>query len=293
MTRAIGPVTRAVLKAPSRLYDARAGWLLGHRFLRLTHRGRVSGREYRTVLEVVGRLPETGEYVVVSGLGRGSDWFRNIQAAPALRVQIGRGTFEPAHRVLEPEEAAAVLADYERRNRVLAPIVRTVLSRLIGWRYDSSSTARERLTAELPFVAFRPLPAGDTQPGRAGRPGALGSRWAGIPRARLSLTAGEPAVGVHLIELRGELDADGAAIVLAEATRYVQADATVVLDASGLEFVDSSGLHALIVLARIARTRDARLRLADPSPPLRRLLTRTRADRVIDVRTYVDDALEH
>jgi deazaflavin-dependent oxidoreductase (nitroreductase family) len=293
MTRALGPITRAVLKAPSRLYDAHAGWLLGRRFLRLTHQGRVSGREYRTVLEVVEHLEETGEYVVVSGLGKGRDWFRNIQAAPASRVEVGRGSFTPVHRLLEPEEAAAVLAHYEWRNRLLAPIVRAVLSRLIGWRYDSSAEARARLAAELPFVAFRPRPAPTEAPAADLAPNAVGSRWAGLRRSRLSLAVSEPADGVYLIEVRGELDADGAAITLAEATRYVTAGTTTVLDAGGVEFVDSGGLHALIVLARIAQTRQARLRLANPSPPLQRLLARTQADRVIDVRSYIDDALEH
>ncbi|HTJ68098.1 MAG TPA: nitroreductase family deazaflavin-dependent oxidoreductase [Actinospica sp.] len=293
MTRAIGPVTRAVLKAPSRLYDAHAGWLLGHRFLRLTHRGRKSGREYRTVLEVVAHLAETGEYVVVSGLGKGSDWFRNIQAGPAVRVEIARERFVPVYRVLEPDEAAAVLVDYEWRNRMLAPIVRATLSRLLGWRYDGSEQGRARLTGELPFIAFRPRPPEAAESAIDAARGEPGSRWAGLRHSRLRLSVSEQGEGVHLVELRGELDVDGAAALLAEATRYVTTDSTTVIDASGVEFVDSGGLHALVVLARIARTRDARLRLADPSLPLRRLLARTQADRIIDVRAYLDDALEN
>ena len=47
-----GPVMRAVFGAPARLYDAGLGWLLGERFLCLTHVGRRSGHRYRTVLEV-------------------------------------------------------------------------------------------------------------------------------------------------------------------------------------------------------------------------------------------------
>ena len=56
--------------------------------------------------------------------------------------------------------------------------------------------------------------------------------------------------------------------------------------------LDAAGLHALIVLSRIARARDARLRLANPAPTVRALLRRTGADRVLDVRTDVADALE-
>lgn len=46
-------IAKPLLKAPAAPYAANAGWLLGHRFLLLVHRGRKSGRVYRTVLEVV------------------------------------------------------------------------------------------------------------------------------------------------------------------------------------------------------------------------------------------------
>ena len=150
---------------------------------------------------------------------------------------------------------------------MLAPIVRATLSRLLGWHYDGSAQARARLTGELPFVAFRPRPDDEAETAIRATRGEPGSRWARLRHSRLRLSVSEQAEGVHLVELRGELDVDGAAVVLSEVARYVTAGSTTVMDASGVEFVDSGGLHALIVLARIARTRDARLRLADPSRP--------------------------
>jgi hypothetical protein len=39
---------------------------------------------------------------------------------------------------------------------LIAPIIRRVLSRLLGWHYDGSDDHRRRLAARLPFVAFRP-----------------------------------------------------------------------------------------------------------------------------------------
>jgi len=152
--RRLGPVARRMARLPGRLYDWHLGWLLGHRFLRLTHVGRRSGRRYRTVLEVVGPA-EPGEVVVVAGFGRSADWFRNISALPPIEVAIGRQRFRPVARVLPAEEAAAVLADYERRNRLAGPVVRRVLGWLVGWEYDGSAAARARLVQELPFVAFR------------------------------------------------------------------------------------------------------------------------------------------
>jgi hypothetical protein len=81
-----------------------------------------------------------------------------VLAGGAVELAIGSERFRPAYRELAPAEASAVLGGYERRNRLLAPIVRAVLSRLVGWRYDGSPPARERLVGELPILAFRPAP---------------------------------------------------------------------------------------------------------------------------------------
>jgi deazaflavin-dependent oxidoreductase (nitroreductase family) len=155
---AIRPWVIRALRAPAVLYDWNLGWLLGWRFLRLTHRGRRSGRCYRMMLEVIGSDREGGEVFVMVGLGRRAQWYRNVTAGGAVEIAIGRERFQPDYRELPPPEAAAVLADYERRNWVLAPLVRAVLSRLVGWRYDGSVAARERLVLERPILAFRPMP---------------------------------------------------------------------------------------------------------------------------------------
>ena len=151
-----GPILRRVLRTPARLYDWNAGWLLGHRFLRLTHVGRRSGRHYRTVLEVIGTGPAPEEVIVIAGLGRSADWYRNLQAHPAVEVAIARQRFRPTHRFLGEQEAIEVLAEYERRNRWVAPLVHWVLSWLVGWEYDGREDARRRLAHELPLVALRP-----------------------------------------------------------------------------------------------------------------------------------------
>ena len=145
-----------MLRAPAFLYDRGWGWLLGHRFLALTHRGRRSGRRYVTVLEVVEWRAGMTEAVVVSGFGPDAQWYRNVLAGGAEEVRIGRARFRARARVLDEGEAEAVLAGYERRNRLATPVVRFVLSRLTGVRYDGSPAARRRLVSTLPFVAFSP-----------------------------------------------------------------------------------------------------------------------------------------
>ncbi|MCX2934495.1 nitroreductase family deazaflavin-dependent oxidoreductase [Mycobacterium sp. CVI_P3] len=145
-----GRVTHALFRAPAWFYGHGLGWLLTGRMLCLTH----VGRRYRTVLEVVGRRGD--EIYVVAGWGSSSDWYRNIQATPPVEVASGRRAFVPAWRRLDAAEAEVVIADYERRNRLITPVVRLGLSKLVGWRYDGTPAARERLVSELPLLGFRP-----------------------------------------------------------------------------------------------------------------------------------------
>jgi len=51
----------------------------------------------------------------------------------------------PAFRVLAADEAERLFADYERRNRLIAPLVRAVIGRLVGWRYDGTQASRRRV----------------------------------------------------------------------------------------------------------------------------------------------------
>jgi deazaflavin-dependent oxidoreductase (nitroreductase family) len=161
-----GPALRLLFRAPTFVYRADLGWLLGERFLMLTHVGRRSGRCYRTVLEVVARLEASDEFVVTAGRGHSADWLLNSRAGGAREIAVGHRRFHPQVRLLAPEEAAGLLGEYERRNRLIAPVVRRVLSGLVGWRYTGTDDERRRLVGQLPLIAFRPAgsPTGDGVP---------------------------------------------------------------------------------------------------------------------------------
>jgi hypothetical protein len=64
--------------------------------------------------------------------------------------------FAAAYRILGVEEAVSVVRGYEARHWLIALIVRAVLSRLLGSRYDSSECERRRLIVKLPLIVFRP-----------------------------------------------------------------------------------------------------------------------------------------
>lgn len=146
---------RYFLRAPVYIYRLHLGRLLGRRFLLLTHTGR-SGLRRQTVLEVMEYRKEVPEAVVMSGFGRNSDWLRNIETAGNEEVTIGGEHFAATHRFLGEDEAVNVVKNYERANRFMIPIVRWVLTRLLGWTYRGSEDDRRRLVRELPLVAFRP-----------------------------------------------------------------------------------------------------------------------------------------
>jgi deazaflavin-dependent oxidoreductase (nitroreductase family) len=134
------------------LYHANLGWLLGHRGLLLTHRGRKSGWIYQTVLEVVRYDPATRESVAVSGWGERSDWYRNIKASPALEVRTGRDRYVPEQRFLIPEENQALISEYARRH----PLTFRFLARAFGYPLRGTEAKRRKAAESLRLVAFRP-----------------------------------------------------------------------------------------------------------------------------------------
>ena len=147
-------IVRLLLRLPIFLYRRHLGWLLGHRFLLLTHRGRKSGRIRRTVLEVVRFDPATRESIVVSAWGMRADRYRNIQAAPALKIQTGTECYVPVQRILSADEAYACLSAFERDH----PIEAWILPHLLGIPYDGSDSAKRALVAAVRLVGFRPCP---------------------------------------------------------------------------------------------------------------------------------------
>lgn len=151
-----GSLLRVLFKLPLWLYRWRLGWLLGHRFVRLTHRGRTSSRLYQTVLEVVRYDPTTDETVVVSGYGPQADWYRNLQAQPAVRVETGRTRYAPIQRFLTPAEVYREMHDYQRRHPWAARLLLRWLVGLLGLPYMGQMARLQALAERLPMFAFRP-----------------------------------------------------------------------------------------------------------------------------------------
>ena len=147
-----GALLRLLFRLPLLLYRARLGWLLGSRFLMLTHTGRRSGLPRKAVLEVVHRDASAGSYYVVAAYARHADWFRNIMQDPHVCVTAGRRTFPASAESLEHAAARDVLAEYARQH----PRALRTIARLFRLEYDGSAQSIDSMALALPVVSLCP-----------------------------------------------------------------------------------------------------------------------------------------
>lgn len=137
------PGMQWLFKAPAYLYRAGLGWMMGNRFVMIEHTGRKSGNTYQTVLEVIGLDEQSVD--VAAAWGPKSDWLRNIQANPGIRVSMGKIRKAPATaRVLDAAAAAKVFADYTEAH----PRAAKTLSKSVGLPLDDP----EAMAASVPSV---------------------------------------------------------------------------------------------------------------------------------------------
>ena len=141
-----------IYRLPVHLYHWRLGWLLRHRFLMLSHKGRKSGRIYQTVVEVIHYNPSTKESIVVSMLGQNSDWYQNIRMCAAMEIRTGRLRYIPNQRFLTKEETYATFIDFENRHQWAA---RRLIG-FLGYHYDGSEQRKRALVSDISMVSFSP-----------------------------------------------------------------------------------------------------------------------------------------
>jgi deazaflavin-dependent oxidoreductase (nitroreductase family) len=149
-------LARLAFRLPIWLFRAHLGWILGNRFVLLTHTGRKSGLLRQTVLEVVRYDRSSGICVVASGWGMKSAWSKNISANPRIVFQIrSKRTAAIAER-LSPEAGATELFDYAHRY----PLALQELSRFMGYKLDGTDEDIRALGRIIPLFIFKPVMEG-------------------------------------------------------------------------------------------------------------------------------------
>ena len=105
---------RLWFRFPVYIYRLGLGWIAGHQFLLLTHRGRRTGLLRQTVLKTLYYNATTGEIIVIAQLGERADWLRNIRHSSPLELQIGRRRYVPTFRILTDDETTRFLETLQR-----------------------------------------------------------------------------------------------------------------------------------------------------------------------------------
>ncbi len=145
---------RVAFRVPILLYRLGLGRALDHRLLLIVHRGRRSRLLRETVVEVVRYDPATRACVVMAGWRGTTDWYRNIQAEPALEIRVGGDRYAPTQRFLTTDETVAELRSYTERHPWLA---RQVLTRAFGVTLDGSPGSWQQAADFFRGVRFEPL----------------------------------------------------------------------------------------------------------------------------------------
>ena len=147
-------ILRTLFRVPILLYRLNLGFLLGGRFLLLTHTGRKSGIARQVVIEVVDHDRETGAYYVAAAWRKKADWYLNILQNPRVKVQVGNRQFETEANQMSEKEAELILWDYALRH----PFAMRELSTLmLGERLPPTRETCARLAQSIPLIVLNPM----------------------------------------------------------------------------------------------------------------------------------------
>ncbi|GAC1327629.1 MAG: nitroreductase family deazaflavin-dependent oxidoreductase [Chloroflexota bacterium] len=148
---------RLLFRAPLQMYRGPLADVMASRgILLLTTRGRKSGRP-RTA--PVSFMAHEGKYIVFSGWGATSNWYRNARADRHVQVSVGQRTFAAT---------AELIADPTRRQDMMRlmragsarrgppPFIRPFLKALRVFDYDGELDAAVRAGPDLPVVEITP-----------------------------------------------------------------------------------------------------------------------------------------
>jgi deazaflavin-dependent oxidoreductase (nitroreductase family) len=127
-----------------------SGRLVGAPIIVLTHRGRRSGRIYRTPVEALAEDPERGEVIISPMRGKRGDWYRNVVAGGLVEASLRGERRTPAWRELNQEERRVGLARYLDDHPIYGRLILRMLVAIHGLEGDPA----DAVATEIPMVAL-------------------------------------------------------------------------------------------------------------------------------------------
>ncbi|MGQ4379003.1 nitroreductase family deazaflavin-dependent oxidoreductase [Streptomyces sp. SAS_267] len=135
-------------RLPILLFRMGLGPAFGGRLLLLHHTGRATGLDRRVVLEVVAYEPNAGSWIVASGFGTRSDWYRNLLAEPKTVIQFGNRHHAVTAHFLTADDGADIMARYGGRH----PRTARRLCAFMKLPSDGSEASFRDAGRAIPFV---------------------------------------------------------------------------------------------------------------------------------------------
>jgi deazaflavin-dependent oxidoreductase (nitroreductase family) len=117
----------------------------------LVHRGRKSGKLYKTPVEVLRDDHERGELVVSPMWGRDSDWYRNVVAGGLIEAHLRGEKRQVEWRELDEPERRAAMNVYREAHPLYSRMILRMLVRVNGFE----GNPEEAVLRELPMLGLR------------------------------------------------------------------------------------------------------------------------------------------
>jgi deazaflavin-dependent oxidoreductase (nitroreductase family) len=117
----------------------------------LVHRGRKSGRLYRTPLPTLVEDPERGEVIVSPMWARAADWYRNVIAGGLVEIHV-RGEKRPVEwRELDEAERRVAGEAFRAAHPIYSWMILRTIARLNRFQGDPEEAA----VRNLPMLGLR------------------------------------------------------------------------------------------------------------------------------------------
>ncbi len=147
-----GLLLRWLYRGPVFVYRIGLGGLMPGQLM-LTTAGRTSGRSHRVVVDM-WHDAATDTHYVASGYGERSDWYRNLQANPEVRVRVGTRKFRARASTLPVEEAEELMLGRWRQHGRLMRFYGAASARMIGLKGWSTEEEVRAAVAEMRVLAL-------------------------------------------------------------------------------------------------------------------------------------------
>ncbi len=146
-----GAFLQFLYRLPVYFYKWGLGGLFGKRFVLFQHKGRKSGKQYQTVVEVVEIEKETGNVIVVAGYGERTQWYQNLKQMQTTTIQLGKHLHQVSIELISPLAGADIMARYYQRYGKITGALFSIL----GYEWDGTEQgARQIAQDHLRFVRF-------------------------------------------------------------------------------------------------------------------------------------------